>query len=257
MTRHDSRSARGATLIELLVVASTIVVLLGLTIPVVRQLRVHHDNLANLNNLGATAKDFAAWALDHDGVSVNAGLPAEAGGNRFYEEIGPGIDPVWQYRNHMSDWPSILYFSGFEPSPHWQATSGPGGTQSWADLAEAPDIFRYVTVGSRYNYPDPMWTESFVWTDPGIGPLVTEEYAAFYKRVRMDQVAAPGRKGLLVYEQSLNDDDARVSLAFVDGHVSRHPRSDAAPMGVHPLSVSGSPGRVAFTTLSGFEGVDF
>ncbi len=254
---RDISLQRGVTLIELLVVAATVILLLGVTIPIVRQIKVHNDDLINLNNLGASATDFTVWSLDNNGVAVNPGLPEHANGNRFYEEMAPGLDPIWQYRNLLVDWPSVLYFSGFKPSPHWQATSGPEGSQTWQDVRDAPESYRYALVGTRYRYPDPMWTDASIWTNPGSGPMSVEEYAAFYKRVRLDQVKTPSRKGLLVYEQSLDGDDSHVSVSFIDGHALRHARSIAALAAVHPLSSHENAGRVVYATLNGYEGVDF
>ncbi|MGP1308976.1 MAG: pilus assembly FimT family protein [Phycisphaerales bacterium] len=256
--REAAGGARcGISLSELLVVAAMLVLLLGLAVPLFRGMRVRHDDLQNLTNLGASAKDFAIYAADHDGRSVNAGLPEQAAGNPWYEEMGPGIDPIWQYRNHHSGWPAALYYSGYAPAQHWQATIAPGGTESWEDLEGFTPFVRYVQPGTLYRYPDPMWTEAFIWTNPGSGQMTVAEYSSFYKRVRLDEVDAPARKGLLVYEESLNDDQTLVSVAFVDGHAKRHRWFEGAPTGVRPLSNSQTPGKPVYATLHGHEGIDF
>lgn len=247
---------RAVTLIELLVVAFVISVLLLITVPVIRHFKVKQDDLVNIRNMGATMQDFFAWANDHDGVVVNAGLPDTAAHNWFYTDLGAGIEPEMHYLNHSALWPRVLLESGLTPSPHWHATIGPDTPERLDDILAigGPEI-AYGWMASHYRYPDPMLTRPDIWLASPTHPRSFIEYSQHYMRVKHLNIRTPAAKGVLVYTRGLRAN--HLAVAFADGHAAVHEESTAAPTGVHPQSAAGRPGRPVFATLDGHLGRDF
>jgi len=68
---HDSKRCRGFTLIELLVVMSVIILLIGILVPVVGQVRRAAQTTACLANLSQIGLLINVYTVDHDGYLPN------------------------------------------------------------------------------------------------------------------------------------------------------------------------------------------
>lgn len=246
---------RAVTLVELLVVAFVVSVLLLITVPVIRHFKVKQDDLINIRNLGATMQDFFAWANDHDGVVVNAGLPDTAAHNWFYTELGAGIEPEMHYLNHDAQWPRVLLEDGFTPGPHWHASIGPETNERLEDLLTHGPAIAYGWIETWYRFPSPMRTRPEIWIEDRPQGMSFHQLSAYYKRVRFSEVRHPSAKGILVYRRLFGE--ARSAVAFADGHAAIKHESEAQPTAMPPRAAAPRLGSPVFATLHGYEGRDF
>jgi len=200
---------------ELLVTIGVVVVVVGIAIPVIRNVALRRHDVKNLTSLRSTHQQFREYANDHDDVFVNAGPPRRPGYPAVIDYGEPNGFELISYLGQSVWWPMVLATSTREGFPTWHSTHWPPPDDASPQLRGAYPGARYIAE-SGFAYSPACITAPAMWRD---GVDHNGELFPFFRRVRWSETAYAASKGLLFDSVSPTGAHGRATrlVVFVDG----------------------------------------
>lgn len=226
---------RGLTLLEVLVVLSILGVLIGITVPAIRQARAAAAVTASLSNLRENVGSLHRWAAAHDdkvprAPEFNEGFSGEPVPlYMFRSPPADGFIHDWGSPGFMTDyfgqertWHLTLYITGEEPTEAWWKPGVP--REDWRIAFQARPFISSYLLSLAYLAGPEHWV-------PG---AESDQSATMWRDVRLTETDHPSRKALLhdaVFISSGRDDadppSGTAQVGFADGHVGTRDLSES------------------------------
>lgn len=248
--RDATARRRAVTLLELLVTIAATVVLTAILIVTIRGVRGQTLSAMNINNLRMSMQDLHAWSAENDSKMLNIESPQSYIYRTGFRDYPNPSDRFFRdvYWGQITSWSQYLFLATGQRHKHW-TTAYP------EPVANDPNIPPHAgrVVDPTFLYSPTMITSSSLWTVPPPSTSI-EEASAYFRTVRVSDIAHPGRKGVLVHLHAAQE--GAHHIAFADGHAAAHRDEDLTPPTTSPTSMVGAPGRPVLHTPAGHEGVD-
>lgn len=255
----NHRTARGGmTLVELTISMIIVALLTAGAIYALRSARARVRTATTVANLGLTARDFLAFAAEHDMIMPNVGLPAAPIVARWYS-VGAmqGQPPLSAdvlaslYWTQTASWPRYFtWWRGSTPD-HWYSAAGPTAPEQ--DPRQGAPIA--PPFDSDLYYSPTMITKPSLWTWPASAMTGWAALAPMYEVVSLAKVRRPSGKGMLTYNKA--EALGSICVAFCDGGASERNPADAGPTAQPPNYPPNIRGKAVLHTIDGYLGADF